>query len=88
LTGQHARWWSKVYGSGIRWLKILHRPGKEDQPADALSRQPKLSAPVDDEASDEVQVAHISSNDTMIISSLLQEDPNNATSSSDGFHEQ
>jgi len=44
--------------------------------------------PVDDGASEEVLVAHISSNDTIDISSLLQEDPNNATSSSDSFHEQ
>jgi len=28
LTGPHARWWSKVYGSGIKHLEILHRPGK------------------------------------------------------------
>jgi len=43
--------------------------------------------PVDDGASEEIQVAHISSNDTTDISSLLQEDLSNVTSSSDSFHE-
>ena len=61
LTGQHARWWSKVYGSGIRQINIVHRTGKENQHADALSRQPVLSAPPDDDTSKEVQIAHISS---------------------------
>ena len=36
LTGQHAGWWSKVYGSGIRLLDIVHRAGKDSQHADAL----------------------------------------------------
>ena len=54
LTGQHARWWSKVYGSGIRQIDIVHRTGKENQHADALSRHPVLPAPLDDGASKEV----------------------------------
>ena len=87
MTGQHTRWWSKVYGSGIRQIEILHRPGKINQPVDALSRQPVLPAPVDDGTSEEVQIAHISSDDTISISSLLQEDPNNVISPSDSFHE-
>ena len=87
LTGQHARWWSKVYGSGIRHIEILHRLRKINQPADALSRRPVLPAPVDDGTSKEVQIAHISSDDTISISTLLQVDPNNVTSSSDSRHE-
>ena len=51
LTGQHARWWSKVYGSGIIHIEILHRPGKRNQPADALSRKPILLAPVNSDSS-------------------------------------
>ena len=54
LTGQHARWWSKVYGSGIKLIDIIHRAGKESQHADALSRQPVLPAPPDDGTSKEV----------------------------------
>ena len=37
---KHARWWLKVFGSGISHLKIIHRPGKENAGADALSRNP------------------------------------------------
>ena len=85
LTGQHARWWSKVYGSGITQIEIL---GKINQPADALSRQPVLPAPVDDGTSEEVQIGHMSSDDTISISTLLQENPNNVINSSDSFHEQ
>ena len=87
LTGQHTRWWIKVYGKGIRHIEIPHRPRKKNQPADALSKQPALPALVDNETSEEVQIAYISSNDTTNISTLLQKDPNNVTSSSDNFHE-
>ena len=37
-SGKHARWWTKVYGSGIRDLKIVHRSGRSNVNADALSR--------------------------------------------------
>ena len=35
---KHARWWLKVFGSGVSHLKIVHRPGRENAGADALSR--------------------------------------------------
>ena len=89
LTGQHARWWSKVYGSGIRQINIVHRTEKENQYADALSRQPVLSAPPDDDdTSKEVQIAHISSDGGMNISTLLCKDLENVTNYSDNFHEE
>ena len=44
-SGKHTRWWTKVYGSGIRDLKILHHSGKSNLCADALSRSPVGSAP-------------------------------------------
>ena len=81
LIGQHARWWSEVYGSGIRHLEIFYRPWKKNQPADALSRQPTLPAPVDDGRSKEAQIA-------TNISTLLQEDPNNVSSSDESICEQ
>ena len=37
-TAKHARWWMKVYGQGVRELKINYRPGKMNKNADALSR--------------------------------------------------
>ena len=29
LSGKHARWWSKVHGSGIKQVEIVHRSGKK-----------------------------------------------------------
>ena len=88
LTGQHARWWSKVYGSGIRLLDIVHRAGKDSQHADALSRQLVLPVPPDNGASKEVQIALISSSEAEDISTLLHKEPDNATNCSDSFHEE
>ena len=42
LTGKHACWWSKILGSGIGEVNIVHRAGKRNQHADALSRQPVI----------------------------------------------
>ena len=39
-SGKHARWWTKVYGSGIAKIEIRYRLGKENLNADALSRIP------------------------------------------------
>ena len=60
LTGKHARWWSKVYGSGIKQVNIIHCSGKKNRHADCLSRQPVMPAPPND-ANTEVQIAKISS---------------------------
>ena len=40
LSGKHARWWLKVFGCGIGKVQITYRPGKENDRADALSRNP------------------------------------------------
>ena len=87
LTGQHARWWSKVYGSGIKLIDIVHRAGKESQHADTLSRQPVLPAPPDDGTSKEVQIALISS-EAEDISTLLHKEPDDDTNCSNRFHEE
>ena len=88
LTGQHARWWSKVYGSGIILLDIVHRAGRDSQHADTLSRQPVLPAPPDNGASKEVQIALIPSSEAEDISTLLHKEPDNASNCSDSFHEE
>ena len=59
LTGRHARWWSKAYGSGIQHLEIVHRSGKNSLNVDCLSRQPDMPAPQDDDG--EVQIVLVSS---------------------------
>ena len=43
-SGKHARWWSKIFSSGLRSIKIVYRPGKDNASADALSRCP-IAAP-------------------------------------------
>ena len=60
-SGKHAHWWTKVYGSGIRDLKILHRSGKSNLCADALSHSPVGSAPEEGLGEAELQVAVVSS---------------------------
>ena len=74
LSGKHARWWSKVHGSGIKQVETVHRSGKKNQHTDCLSRQPVWTAPNEDAADDEVQVAIISTQ-ANTIGDLLQTQP-------------
>ena len=73
LTGKLARWWSKVYGSGIKQVNIIHRSGKKNRHADRLSHQPVMPAPPND-ANTEVQIAKISGEEKTI-DILLQNEP-------------
>ena len=71
-SGKHARWWLKVYSSGIGKVSIVYRPGRENSKADALSRNP-VKAERDGEP--EVQVAQVSmtvDDREMDISQLLE----------------
>ena len=77
-SGRHARWWTRVYGSGIKSIKIVYRPGKSNMNADALSRCPVAKAPAEGVAESELQVAAIQSQPTqpdMNIPALLASDP-------------
>ena len=60
-SAKHARWWTKVYGSGIRNLKIRYRPGKANANADALSRAAQAPAPLEGLGEAELQVSVIHS---------------------------
>ena len=55
-TAKHARWWTRVYGRGVKDVKIVYRPGRENSNADALSRHPLLPAPAIGIAEDEMRV--------------------------------
>ena len=61
----------RVYGAGIRNVNILYRAGRDNTNADALSRQPHLSATTVGTADDDVQVLSIGTGDELDISSLL-----------------
>ena len=60
-SAKHARWWTKVYGSGIRDLKIRYQPGKANANADTLSRSAQAPAPSEGIGEAELQVAVVQS---------------------------
>ena len=64
-TAKHARWWTRVYGRGVKSIKIQYRAGRENNNADALSRSPYLPAPAVGIAEDEVQVSTIAADDSL-----------------------
>ena len=74
LSRKHARWWSKVHGSSIKQVEIVHRSGKTNQHTDCLSGQPVWTAPNEDTADEEIQLAKISTQADSI-SDLLQMQP-------------
>ena len=73
-SGKHARWWSKVFGSGVRNINIVYRAGKENGNADALSRCPLGEQPADP-ILDDTQVAAIHTTE-MSARELLAVGPN------------
>lgn len=77
-SGKHARWWTKVYGRGVKIVTMRYCPRKADANADALSRSPQVPAPEAGLAEGEVQVAVVDSSrqsvGDMTIGSLLQSD--------------
>lgn len=58
-TGKHARWWTKVYGRGVKEVWIIYRAGKENKNADALSCSSVTPAPQVGIAEEEVQVSPV-----------------------------
>ena len=65
-TGHHACWWTRVFSRGVREVAIVYRPGKDKVLADALSRSPTGSAPMNGVAEEESQVAVVQSATTAI----------------------
>ena len=78
-SGKHARWWNKVYGRGVKEVKIVYRAGRENVSADALSRSPHDPAPLEGVGEDEMQISQVQSQATgpeASISELLQLEDN------------
>ena len=63
-NGKHARWWTKVFESGVGEVNIVYCLGKEYISADTLSRQPYLPAPNHGIAEYSLQVAPVTSANT------------------------
>ena len=76
-SGKHARWWTKVYRSGVKNVKIIYRPGRQTSSADALSRSPQAPPPVTGVGQCEVQVAAVNTDYDPVqdIRSLLNAEP-------------
>ena len=60
-----------IHGSGIKQVEIVHRSGKTNQHTDCLSCQPVWTAPTEDTADGDIQVAKISTQ-ANTISDVLQ----------------
>ena len=73
-SGKHARWWTKVYGKGIKEVKIVYRTGRTNLNADALSRNPHEPAPREGIGQTDVQVAAVATSEVST-ETLLQAEP-------------
>ena len=83
-SGKHARWWLKVFGSGVKDVQIVYRPGRENDRADALSRNP-VAMQESNHLEVEARVSQVIHNNEKDISDLLQEDTGSSAIASD-FH--
>ena len=77
-SGKHARWWLKIFGSGLKSIKIVYRSGRDNARADALTRNPTGEVLSCAEV-EQVQVAAIQ---TPNLSDLLELNPGSVDSES------
>ena len=64
ISGKHARWWTKVFESGLREVEIVHRAGKLSSNVYALSCNPCGPAPLSGVGESEVKVASITEHES------------------------
>ncbi len=82
-SGKHARWWLKVFGSGLKSINIVYKAGKENTSADALSRNPHGQVPQGAEV-EQIQVASIQTTD-LTVRDLLDMCPESSSVSINSF---
>ena len=84
-NGKHARWWSKLFGAGLKCIKIVYRAGQDSKHADAISKSPLPQASSDGNTNslNDANVAAIKSLEKESIEFLLQAQPANVSSSCD-----
>ena len=79
LSSKHARWWTKVYGQGMKKGEIWYHPGKSNSNTDALSHSQQGPAPTEEERDDDVQVSALRCSEgsevQTTVTDLLQTDP-------------
>lgn len=81
-TGKHARWWTKVYGSGVKQVQIVHRSGRTNTNANALSRNPLPKSPdtIEILSEGEIQVAVVQSEAIFTVFTELPTEESKGTS--------
>ena len=76
-NGKHSRWWSKLYGAGLKSIKILYRAGQDNKHVDALSCNPSTQLTTTDESCStcDANVAAVQSQNIDLINQLSQAEP-------------
>ena len=63
----HAHWWTKVYGQGVKEVVIRYQAGQENVGADALSLSPRVPPPQCGIGQNEFQVTIVKSDQDISI---------------------
>ena len=82
LNGKHARWWSKLFGAGLKSIKIVYRAGQDNKHVDTLSQSPlpQVSSDATADSLSDINVAAVKSLDKESIEHLMQAQPANVSS--------
>ena len=72
-TGKHARWWTRVYGKGVKEVQIVYRAGKDNKSADALSRAPQSDTRSSADLEGTLQVSAVSAREADELRELSNE---------------